>query len=158
MTTDLAPDQSLSEISAALKEAEHHLSTVKTGVDELRARFARAVLEESYPDHRLAVFARYWYEDKPVLIQLLGPDGVPDIDDFESAAMADELSGAQMRAWASASEAVAAIGSDDDLSALLEQGEEHEDWIEFDLPLNADHESKPLPSSVGGAQDEKETR
>jgi hypothetical protein len=129
---------SIEEIEAARDIAETVLDSAKRPADLLRVMHAKAVLRQAFPQHAVAVFARYWDQDEPRLIQLISAE-----DDVEDVAVQDDdvaaaLTDVQKRAASVADRAIRLLGSDDEVwNYLDEPDEEHEDWYEFDLTLAA---------------------
>lgn len=134
MTTQ--PQKSVADIARQREAAENQLAEAKSAADGLRATHAQMVLQEQFPGHSLAVFARAWDEDSPRLIQLLSSfNDVPDVE-VGSPGERTDLSADQARAVSVAESAICAIGADDDILQFLDYGsEEHDDWYEFNLPL-----------------------
>ena len=118
--------------------AEALLAATKRDADAVRVQYARALLADAFPDHKIAVFAREWDEDSVRLIRILshsttiatsGAGSRPDPG-------AASLDGRQKAAWLQAERAIADIGSDEALYQYLKPGEtRHQDWYEFRLVL-----------------------
>jgi len=125
-------DRDVENIRAERAAVEAELQAVKRRADALRVEHARALLHNAFPHHSLAVFTRYWEEEEPNLLHILGGE-----DDIESwAAGTPEYSAA-----CEAEVAIRLIGHDDDILEFLNAGEEHEGWIEFQLPLTTQEAS-----------------
>ncbi|MCI4659694.1 hypothetical protein [Cryobacterium zhongshanensis] len=127
---------SIEEIEAARDIAETILDSAKRPADLLRVMHAKAVLRQAFPQHAVAVFARYWDQDEPRLIQLISAeDDVEDVE-LQDDDVATALTGDQKRAASVADRAIRLLGSDDEVWNYLDApDEEHEDWYEFDLTL-----------------------
>lgn len=103
----------------------------------MKANRAAAVAElrDAFPGSSVAIFARNWDEDRPRLIQVLGET------DYDLDEDGEKLSREQMKACATADMAIQAMGDDDNVLNYLDGSEEeHDDWFEFQLPLNAEPE------------------
>lgn len=127
--------RTIEQILAERQVAEVALSEAKNKADAARAEYAAALLGETFPQHTLAVFTRNWDQDEPHLLQLIsGAEGVEDLEVWEER---DQLSPEQLHAVNQAEIAIVLIGSDDDILEHLDPSDEyHNDWVEFDLPLN----------------------
>lgn len=138
---------SIEEIEAARDIAEEILDSAKRPADLLRVMHAKAVLRRAFPQHAVAVFAREWDQDEPLLIQLISTEDDVDDVDLEDDAVADALTDVQRRATLVADRAIRLIGNDDEVWRYLDApDEEHEDWYEFDLSLLPD---EPATDSQG---------
>jgi len=123
MTTTYRP---LDVIRAERAAAEEALEQAKLKADALRAEFARTILHETFPTHEIAIFSRHYDEEEPELLHILG--GLADIEEWPLGTPGRE-------AILEAETAIQLMGHDDDILEFLTQGEEHEGWIEFQLPL-----------------------
>lgn len=126
-----------------LKEsAERVAGEAKHLADSLRAEYARLLIAEAFPEHTLAIFARNWDEEKPMLIQLLaGQTDIADLDLQEDPEL-DSIAPEKRKLLIEAERAIQVIGSDDDILRHLSPGEtEHGDWTEFQLVLHPEDEA-----------------
>lgn len=137
--TDLRDLPSMKSLAAMRDRAEDVATRAKTMADTLRVAYARELLREAFPGYTLAVFARDWNEDQPLLLQILSdqPDQVDiDLSLSSPAFLPDD----QRLAAYEAQLQIAKIGSDEEILEHLDPGEiEHEGWEEFMLSLAAEH-------------------
>lgn len=125
-----------------LKEsAERVAGEAKHLADSLRAEYARLLIAEAFPGHTLAIFARNWDEEKPVLIQLLTNQPQSTDLDLQEDPELESIAPEKRKLLIEAERAIQIIGSDDDILQHLSQGEtEHADWTEFQLVLRPEDE------------------
>jgi len=152
------PKPGIADIAKARELMERHLDEVKRVTDSIRARHARKALQDQFPEHALAVFARTWETDEYYLMQLLAPtEAIADINFDE-----DDVSGltsAQKDAVSVAEDAICAIGSDDAIWEHLGMSDdEHEGWYEFDLALDDGADLTDAPVSADETTMTRETK
>lgn len=114
--------------------------------NKILADHARTLLKEAFPQYQTAVFVRYWDERSPSLLHLLSKTE-PQLDYYDDA-QRQALDKLRQEALRTAERCIVYLGTDEEVSDLLPAENEHEDYVEFDLDLDAPGAMAETPSAV----------
>lgn len=110
--------------------------SLKSIHNQALAHVVRTTLTEAFPDHDMVVFARSWDEDAPHLLQVLSGD--PRAIEYDASSQEgrpDWMTASQWNCLIEAERLVCHIGTDEEIQEHFNSETEHEDWVEFQVPL-----------------------